>query len=128
MSNISYLVAHGEKRTTQTILPYASGAIVCLISLYICKVFFDINTYSVGLILVVTGFTVCTINLFSAKKMIRIQFDRPHFFKILIVSVPILATLFFSVTESSLIKLFVLSCISGFLCIGSLAYIKKNVV
>lgn len=123
-SNILYLVAHGEKKTKQTIKPYLIGAIVNLLALAGFKYTGALSEVTVGYALIFSGLVVWILNVYAAKKMIQVRLNYIYSAKVLAVSSPVLLGYFFAEPTDSILKLFIISSLAGIYCLGVVIYLK----
>ena len=126
LSNVSYLVAHGEKKTDKTILPYAIGAMSIFILFYAFDKFSSLNESTVGYSLLLSGFFVCMFNLLTVNKLIQKSVNIVFLLKVVVISMPMLLGYFLSIGNDSKIHLFLINCISGLYCVGAIYFVKKK--
>ncbi len=126
LSNVLYLVAHGEKKTQQTIIPYLTGALTCLFGLLILQKWFSISPLSIGLVLIFSGLMIFSFNILKAYKMIPISLNLKFIFKTLIFSAPILSVFFFNSEESSTLTLFLSSSAAGCYLLVVIVFLQKR--
>ncbi len=128
LSNILYLVAHGEKKTQQTIVPYLTGALACILGFLIIQKWFSISPFSVGIVLIVSGVFIFSFNILNAYRMIPINLNLKFIFKTLLFSTPILSVFFLSSDESSTLNLFLSLSLVGIYLLAVTAFLQKTLI
>lgn len=126
LSNIAYLVSHGEKKTHNTILPYmiGGGFLAIVLMVLINKSILSIESILTSL--VCAGLLTYVYNLIIVKKLISTQFEYNFLFKTLLWSVPLLIPLLFLSVKSNLMLLFSFGVFSGLWCLSIVYFLLKK--
>lgn len=126
LSNIAYIVAHAEKKTKFTILPYFAGAcaLAVLFGLLVYLSQLEITNVLVC-ILAASGITYA-MNLVVVKKLIQVNLDFRVALQSTAISLPLLLPIFFISNDSSLPVLFLSAAVSGGWCLGSIYLLNKK--
>lgn len=118
MSNMAYIASHAEKRTQNTIAPYALGAIILFALLSVMNFWSEyLSVFSILLSLILVGFLTLLFNLINVHRLLHQGFQVKSLLKTLFKSLPILSLVFLIDIQQSLTSLFVWSAIAGLYCL-----------
>lgn len=126
LSNIAYIVAHAEKKTKFTVLPYFAGAFVLavLFGLLVYQSVLGITNVLAALLL--ASVVTYVYNLIVVRKLIQVTLDFRVALQSIVVSLPLLLPIFFISNDSALPVLFLSAAVSGGWCLGSIYLLNKK--
>lgn len=125
-SNISYIASHAELKPSKTILPYMFGGVVLLLSLILLINFSNMSNQNILIALGISSISIYIYNFVVVKKLINIRFDFKYFFKVLLISVPVVAIYFLELERMDRLLLFLISSVCGFWILASVGYLFRK--
>ena len=119
MSNMAYIASHAEKKTQNTIVPYALGAAI-LFALLLAMSFWSeyLSVSSILVSLVLVGFLTLLFNLINVRRLLNQGFQFKSMLKTFMKSLPILGLVFVNDIQQSFMFLFVGSVLAGLYCLA----------
>lgn len=126
LSNIAYIVAHAEKKTKFTILPYLTGACALAAIFTLLHSKSRLIVPNILLSLVFASLVTYVFNLTVVRKLIQVDLDLKTALKAILVSLPLLLPLFFISEESKFTTLLLVAAISGMWCLGSIYLLNRD--
>lgn len=127
LSNIAYIVAHAEKQTKFTIMPYLIGAGVLAIEFGVLMYNSILEITNVLLALVIASVITYVFNLSVVRKLIQVDLDFSSGLKAAIMSIPMLIPLFFLSNDSVLTTLFLNAALCGLWCLGVIYFLGNPI-
>ncbi|MBC7466795.1 MAG: hypothetical protein H7256_12455 [Bdellovibrio sp.] len=121
-SNILYLVAHGEKKTTRTIIPYFTGAVLLILFFIGLYYFRELSVNYVLYALMAAHLATYISNLHQVKKMISPSYDKLIIFKSVLAGLPLVIAFVF-LQGAPFVVLFGAAAASGLWCLGCIYYL-----
>lgn len=126
LSNIAYIVAHAEKKTKFTVLPYFAGACVLAVMFAVLVYQSALEITNVLASLILASVVTYLFNLLVVRKLIQAKLDFKVALQSIVVSLPLLLPIFFISNDSSLPVLFLTAAASSSWCLGSIYLLNKK--
>ena len=100
-SGVLYIAAHSEKKTSTTIGPYALGAGVLFLSLFMLIQYQGLTDQNILWALISASLSTFIFNLFRIRKLMQVQLFNFSLLKIILTSSPILLFLFIPIVSTA---------------------------
>lgn len=118
MSNVAYIASHAEKRTQNTIAPYALGAVILFTLLSAMNFRIEyLSIFFILLSLILVGFLTLLFNLINVHRLLRQKFYAKELLATILKSLPLLGFAFFNDIQQSYFLLFAWSSAASFYCL-----------